>query len=274
MAAAIGSLAILAGLACAAQAASSPWVKAADSQLRLIAGGALPEGGGVWAGIEMKLEPGWKTYWKNPGDSGVPPYFDWSGSKNLKSAEILYPAPKNLPDAGGQAYGYKREVVFPVRVLREREGEPVELKLTLDFGLCKDICIPNHAELSLKIPADPKPGIAQARLIDRYLAWVPQPVEPGDLPEIAGIEKRFDKLKPELVIDIRYPEGADRTDLFLDAGEDYIPPPFPEGDGRDGVKRFVVTFRDKEEVQDLMGEVLTFTMVSDQGAREAKRRLN
>ncbi|MFD0988382.1 protein-disulfide reductase DsbD domain-containing protein [Methyloligella solikamskensis] len=256
-----------------AQAASSKWVEAADSKLRLITGGELPDGEGSWAGIEIRMEPGWKTYWKSPGDTGVPPYFDWSGSENLKSAEILYPAPKNLPDAGGQAYGYKGEVVFPVKVTPEREGESVTLKLTMDFGLCKDICIPNHAELSIRIPAEPKPSVADSLLIDRYLAWVPKPVEQGDLPDIANIEKRFDKLEPELVIDIRYPEGAERADLFVDAGEDYIPPAMEEGDGKDGAKRFVITFRDKDEVQDLKGEVLTFTMVSDRGAREAKRTL-
>lgn len=266
-------LAVLLGAA-PAIAASSDWVKAADSKLRLISGGERPGGEGSWAGIQLRMEPGWKTYWKVPGDTGVPPSFDWSGSENLKSAEVLFPAPKNIPDAGGQAYGYKGEVVFPVKLTPERKGEPVTLKLTMDFGLCKDICIPNHAELSLRIPAEPKPAAAESLMIDRYLAWVPKPVEQGDLPALAGIEKRFDKMEPELVIDIRYPEGAERTDLFIDAGEDYVPPAMEEGEGQDGAKRFVVTFRDKDEVEDLMGETLTFTMVSDRGAREVKRKLD
>ncbi|ODA67241.1 hypothetical protein A7A08_01988 [Methyloligella halotolerans] len=272
----LAALVLGAGLSTVAgsvQAASSPWVEAADSKVRLITGGELPGGKGSWAGVEVRMAPGWKTYWKSPGDTGVPPYFDWSGSENLKSAEILYPAPKILPDAGGQAYGYKDEVVFPVKVTPERPDEPVKLKLSMDFGLCKDICIPNHADLSLRIPVEPKPSAADSLLIDRYLAWVPKPVKKGDLPDIANIEKRFDKLEPELVIDIRYPDGAERTDLFLDAGEDYIPPAMAEGEGKDGTKRYVVTFRDKDEVNDLKGEVLTFTMVSDRGAREAKRTL-
>ncbi len=269
----LGLLALVSLMAQPGAAADSGWVEAADSKLRLIAGGETRGGEGVWAGIEMRMEPGWKTYWKVPGDTGVPPAFDWSGSKNLKSAEVLFPAPKNIPDAGGQAYGYKGEVVFPVKVTPEQEGEPVTLNLTMDFGLCKDICIPNHVELSLKLPAEPKPSAADSLMIDRYLAWVPKPVEQGALPELAGIEKRFDKLEPELVIDIRYPEGAERTDLFIDAGEDYIPPAMAEGEGKDGAKRFIVTFRDKDEVVDLKGETLTFTMVSDRGAREAKRTL-
>ncbi|XSG81000.1 MAG: protein-disulfide reductase DsbD domain-containing protein [Methyloligella sp. ZOD6] len=274
--AALGALVLLAGLNLPfghAMAASSDWVQAADSKLRLITGAALPDGEGVWAGVEIRMDPGWKTYWKSPGDSGVPPYFDWSGSENLKSAELLYPAPKNLPDAGGQAYGYKGEVVFPVKVTPERADEPIKLKLAMDFGLCKDICIPNHADLALEIPAELAPSASDSLIIDRYLAWVPKPVEQGALPEIAEIAQDFDRDEPRLVIDIRYPEDAARTDLFIDAGEDYIPPPMAKGEGKDGTERFVVTFRDKEEVRDLMGEVLTFTMVSDRGAREAKRRL-
>ena len=123
------------------------------SKARLVSGtvgGA--ENGELLAGVQIRLEPGWKTYWRTPGDSGVPPSFDWSGSKNLKEAQVLYPAPHRFADAGGTAIGYEDEVVFPVKITPERPGEPVELKLNVAYGLCKTLCIPNQASLSLELP--------------------------------------------------------------------------------------------------------------------------
>ena len=70
---------------------------------------------------------------EEPGDSGVPPSFDWTGSKNLKQAEVLYPAPHRFADANGTAIGYDDEVVFPVKLTPEREGEPIELKLAFAY---------------------------------------------------------------------------------------------------------------------------------------------
>ena len=76
----------------------------------------------------------------------MPPSFDWSGSKNLKQAEVLYPAPHSFADASGTAIGYEDEVVFPVKLTPEREGEPIELKLALSYGLCKNLCVPNDVK--------------------------------------------------------------------------------------------------------------------------------
>ena len=110
------------------------------------------------AGIQLRMDPGWKTYWRNPGDSGVPPSFDWTGSKNLKHAEVLYPAPHRFADAGGTAIGYDDQVVFPVKLTPERDGEPIELKLAFAFGLCKDLCIPNDVSLGLTLDAECRQG--------------------------------------------------------------------------------------------------------------------
>jgi DsbC/DsbD-like thiol-disulfide interchange protein len=117
-------------------------------QLRLIAG--EPSGGMLRAGIDIELKPGWKTYWRMPGDAGVPPQFDWSGSENVRAVEVLWPAPARFIDAGGETVGYKNRVVFPLRITPEKAAEPVRLQLSIFFGVCKDICIPvkAHAELA------------------------------------------------------------------------------------------------------------------------------
>ena len=113
----------LAGASLAASPGESPWVGETFSKVRLVSGSvAGMSDGQMIAGVQIRLEPGWKTYWRMPGDFGVPPTFDWSGSKNLRSAEVLYPAPHRFTDASGTAIGYEDEVVFPVMVTPERLG--------------------------------------------------------------------------------------------------------------------------------------------------------
>ena len=143
------------------------------------------------AGVQLRMDPGWKTYWRNPGDSGVPPSFDWTGSKNLKHAEVLYPAPHRFADAGGTAIGYDDEVVFPVKLTPEREGEPIELKLAFAYGLCKDLCIPNDVSLGLTLPAQMS-AKGDALLLESVLARVPKPARDGVLPSVSGVEAKLD----------------------------------------------------------------------------------
>jgi len=104
----------LATSACAED--SSPWQRDAHSALRLLAGSR--SGGVLLGGIAIQLEPGWKTYWRNPGDSGVPPRFDFSKSDNVEAVTILWPAPMKFDDgAGGFSLGYKKQVVLPLRIV-------------------------------------------------------------------------------------------------------------------------------------------------------------
>jgi DsbC/DsbD-like thiol-disulfide interchange protein len=117
-------------------------------RLRLIAGD--PDDGTLRAGVDIELADGWKTYWRMPGDAGVPPQFDWSQSKNVKAIEMLWPAPARFIDAGGETVGYKDRVVFPLRITPQRPGDPVELRLEMFFGVCKDICIPVGERVGLR----------------------------------------------------------------------------------------------------------------------------
>src|SRR3954462_403615 len=91
-----------------AQAESSAWSEDLRSAVRLVSGDTATKP--MHAGIEMKLQKGWHTYWRYPGDSGVPPQFDFAKSDNLKSATVLYPAPELHTDAGGQTIGYQQDV--------------------------------------------------------------------------------------------------------------------------------------------------------------------
>lgn len=249
----------------------SPWVKETYSKVRLVGGTVVNAGEGkVLAGVQIRLDPGWKTYWRTPGDSGVPPSFDWSGSKNLKEAQVLYPAPRRFADASGTAIGYEDEVVFPIKITPERANEPVELKLNVDYGLCKNLCIPNAASLSIELPPQVAEGQGDDLLLQRFVDLVPKPAEADKLPALSGVEAKFDSAKPELIIRANFPDGATGTDLFVEApGGAFVPVPKPLGPLKDGTQRFVVSFASPEETAAFKGKPLTLTLVSDEGAREA-----
>jgi len=251
----------------AASAIESPWVKETYSKVRLV-GGAVDGHGATLAGVQIRLDPGWKTYWRSPGDSGVPPQFDWSGSKNLKQAQVLYPAPHRFADANGSAIGYEDEVVFPVRITPERQDEPVELKLNVVYGLCKTLCIPNEASLSLELPPQDAAGQAEDLLLQRFVGLVPKPVAEGELPALGGVEAKLDAAKPELRIDALFPAGASGSDLFIEAGDVYVPVPKPAGPLEGGKQSFVVSFVSATEAAAIKGKPLTLTFVWDGGSRE------
>jgi DsbC/DsbD-like thiol-disulfide interchange protein len=246
---------------------ASPWITSTDSKVRLVSGTVDIDGAPVLvAGVQLRMEPGWKTYWRNPGDSGVPPTFDWTGSKNLKRAEVLYPAPHRFADAGGTAIGYDDQVVFPVKLTPERDGEPIELKLAFAYGLCKDLCIPNDVSLDLTLGADV--GKGDALLLETFLARVPMPARDDVPPFVGNIEAKLDADKPQLVIDAVFPPGATGTDLFIDGGDAFVPVPAPLGPVADGRQRFAVTFVSAAEAAALKGKSLALVLVSDQGSSE------
>ncbi len=99
------------------------------------------------AAVRLDLAPHWKTYWRAPGETGIPPQFDWSGSTNLKSVTLHWPSPEVIVLDGMQSIGYLHELVLPVEVVAVDPSKPVGLRLQMDLGICKDICMP--AALSL-----------------------------------------------------------------------------------------------------------------------------
>jgi DsbC/DsbD-like thiol-disulfide interchange protein len=135
-----------------AQDDASAWSTAWKSATRLIAAPGNSDGA-YRAGIEIKLAPETITYWRSPGESGVPPVFDFSRSSNLRSAEVSFPVPKRINEAGSDVFGYEGGVVLPVRVVPQEQSKPVALVLDLDYAACEKICLPVHASLQLALPA-------------------------------------------------------------------------------------------------------------------------
>jgi suppressor for copper-sensitivity B len=155
------------------------WVKSGPAAVRLIAeqDGYLPHSPAT-LGVQIKLQPGWWTYWRAPGDAGLPPEFDWAGSRNLKwTPELFWPKPLQRTSFGHSIRVYRDEVVFPLRVVAADPRKPVKLKLNLTFGVCKEVCIPNAVKVSLELDPYrsglPRIVLDQRRQIRRFEAEVP-----------------------------------------------------------------------------------------------------
>src|SRR6185295_10391029 len=172
---AIGVLgACAAARAAGPSAAVTPWVEAQAARVRLLAGADLAQPGkALLAGVEITMAEGWKTYWRNPGEAGVPPNFDWSGSTNTASIKVAYPAPMRLSDPAADMIGYKTSVLFPIEVVPKLPTEAVELRLALEFAVCREICIPAQASLALTVPPAPTAG-APAPAIAAAMERVPR----------------------------------------------------------------------------------------------------
>lgn len=176
-------LALGAALALPALAAPATELPRGLASAELLPGYINAEGAQV-AALRLVLEPGWKTYWRSPGDSGIPPQFDWSQSGNLAAATARWPVPEVIDSAGERTLGYHDSLTLPIIITPAKEGQPVKLAVTVDFGLCRDICVPAHLALSATEPPAPAPDPA----IAAALAEVPVPQSTGPTCHLTEIE--------------------------------------------------------------------------------------
>ena len=156
---------------------ATDWVRTDQSKLRLI---SAVEGvkslESLRVGLQIKLAPGWKTYWRSPGDAGIPPLLDWSGSENMISAEVLWPLPEEFDAYGFSSWGYHDEVVFPIDITLQEPGNPLDLKLRLQLGICEDVCIPYELEFTLTLDTKSAETTGDASIIEAFSRRVPEKI--------------------------------------------------------------------------------------------------
>src|SRR6202008_556829 len=155
---------------------ASPWQEDAHSAVRLLAGSR--SGAVLLGGIGLQLKPGWHTYWHTPGDSGVPPRFDFSKSDNVEAVTVLWPAPMKFDDgAGGFSLANKKRWLLPLRIVAKNNDKPVTLRAQISYAVCEKICIPVEAasELTFASVASTEDGNLAAALDS-----VPKPANVGD----------------------------------------------------------------------------------------------
>ncbi len=188
-------------------AAESEWVVDHASRFRLLL--ADMPSGALAGGIEIQMDRGWHTYWRVPGDVGVPPLFDFSASKNIKTVDVEWPVPQRYVDEeGGLSLVYFDQVVFPLAIQPKRPGEAVELAVNAFYGVCDTICIPVKSDARLTFT----PGMADTPLarisIDQSRASLPGRPVPGQF-DLAVSQTAQDKLTIRVVV-----PDDEQADLF------------------------------------------------------------
>lgn len=133
-------------------------------EARILPGWQMPDGSQM-AALQIKLEPGWKTYWRAPGDAGIPPSFNWSGSENLAGFEVRWPTPSILMQQGVRTIGYKDQVIFPLKLTPREADRDIVLQGEVEIGVCSEICVPVTLTLKQQVPRGnkkPNPRIIAA----------------------------------------------------------------------------------------------------------------
>lgn len=177
--------------------------------------GWVMENGHHMAGLSLQLAPKWKTYWRSPGEAGIPPLFNWSGSVNVKSVRVLWPSPQVFHTNGMQTIGYHDGVILPLEVVPIDPSQPVSLRAQVDLGVCNEICMPAAVEITVDLGMADEPDAA----IKAALKTLP---EKGKSAGLAGISCDVapiaDGLRLTAAIDL--PQRGGETVVFetADAG--------------------------------------------------------
>src|SRR5215510_9183028 len=192
---------------------ASRWDGDARSAVRLIAGSATA-GNALRAGVEIRLKSGWHTYWRYPGDAGVPPRLDFTGSQNVKAVDVLWPAPQPIPEHDLVTIGYTGDVILPLAVVPENGAKPVKLRLKLDYAVCATLCVPAEGKAELELTAGPS---SQDAALAAAEARVPKKTVLGEGATVAikSVRREDAAGRGRVIVDVAAPAGA-RVALFAE----------------------------------------------------------
>jgi DsbC/DsbD-like thiol-disulfide interchange protein len=249
---------------------ASPWQRDGHSAVRLLAGSR--SGAVLLGGIAFQLQPGWKTYWRTPGDSGVPPRFDFSKSENIEAVTVLWPAPTKFDDgAGGQSLGYHGQFVLPLRIVAKNTDQPVTLRAAINYAVCAKLCIP--VEASAELPFTSVASTEDSALF-AALDTVPKPANIGDPNPLTIRDVKRDG-KSTVLIDV-VSANAGETDLFVEGPTPDWGLPVPKllEQSPPGVKRFAFELDGVPPGVNPEGAALKLTLVGGDRAYEFNINLN
>lgn len=252
----LGAAATLSTTICA-PAASSAWHDSEGGRIRLVTSGNADASGRLEGVLEVALKPGWKTYWRDPGDSGVPPQLDISASTNISTATLSFPPPRRHDDGYGGWTGYDHPVALPIVFKLAAPDSPAGIHADVFLGMCETICIPVKATLKLD-PASAADDAGDAAMVKAGFSALP-----GEAQADFGA-KALPGSQDMLVVEATAPGKPSAVDLFV-AGEDgymFGPPSREEGAGK-------ITFRvpvlSRPSIP-ATGAGLPYTLVGETGA--------
>jgi len=243
---------------------ASPWQRDGHSAVRLLAGSR--SGPVLMGGIAFQLQPGWKTYWRTPGDSGVPPRFDFSKSENIEAVTVLWPAPMKFDDgAGGYSLGYNNQVVLPLRIVAKNADKPVTLRADINYAVCEKLCIPVEASAELAITSV---ASTEDSALFAALDTVPKPANVGDPNPLTIRDVKRDG-KSTVMVDVAVPDTR-AVDLFVEGPTPDWALPVPKllEHSPPGVKRFAFELEGLPPGTNPEGAALKLTLVGGDRAYE------
>ena len=218
----VHSSALFFSISAQAGPAETAWMPGALSKARLVAAGGLDAGATPKAyrlGLDIGLTGQAHTYWRMPGDAGVPPTLSFTGSRNLKSAQLAFPAPLRLDEAGLQIFGYTGGVLLPLTVVPENPELPVHVAFTFSYAACEKICIPAEARAALDLSPNDKASPHAGRIAEA-LSKIPAPTKNGEAVKLA-VASQEAGAKPVWSIKVDKPAGPWR-DLFAEGPEGWF----------------------------------------------------
>lgn len=245
-----------------AQAASSDWRHVEGGSIRIVTSGTPDASGHLRGALEIRLKAGWKTYWLDPGDAGVPPTLTAAGQTTIP-VEIGFPAPARFDDGYATSAGYDHPVSLALTfALPDDSVLPTRLEAEIFLGLCETICIPVQASLSFD-PRNDAGDPEHASVVENAFAVLPEPARPDFSARLVEAGETSVLLAADL------PEGVRALDLFI-AGTPSLTldTPQKESEGSQTLFRVPVVARTGTG-----GDELAYTLVTDAGAVSGHIRL-
>jgi len=249
---------------------ASPWQQDTHSAVRLLAGSR--SGTVLLGGIAFQLQDGWKTYWRTPGDSGVPPRFDFSKSDNVDAVTVMWPAPRQFDDgAGGTSLGYKHQVVLPLRIVAKNPDKPLVLRADISYAVCEKLCVPVEAKAELAFASV---ASTEDAALSEALNAVPKPANIGDpTPFTIRDVKRDDK--NNVLVDVAAPDNKELSLYVEGPTPDWaLPVPKLVEHAPPGVKRFSFELDGLPPGAKAEGAALKLTLVGGDKSYEFNINLN
>lgn len=254
---------------------ATDWIEGHNSRARLLVGGAPGVGGAIqrYVALEIALQPGWKTYWRQPGSAGgIPPQLSWQGSVNLKQATLKFPAPTRMIDPTGATIGYKKSVVFPIAIEAELPSRPVVINMKALFGVCREICIP--AQAAFKLTLGPGNFLQSPPELVKALRRVPATINElvTHKPRLKSVRKAdAGSGRNALIFDVQFPGGTAGADLFTETGDQMsMAMSKAVGNPAPDTIRYQVVVKHAEQWRELANKGLIVTIVSDAAASEVR----
>jgi suppressor for copper-sensitivity B len=248
-----------------AVAAVSDWSSGPNVRMRLVA--AASDSAGANAAVELELAPGWHTYWRSPGEAGIPPKFDFSGSSNLKNATVGFPPPERLDDGFAVTNIYVGRVVLPLTVEPSDPAAPVMIAVKLDLGVCEEVCIPVTLEASLMLPQPPDDDAEARAIVVEAVGRLPGEKKDGafDISDVQRTGGEDDE--PVFEFKARVPDPA-ATEIFVEGPSDWYPDVPTRVGGEGDVVIYRVTIDRLGAKTPLAKAAIRFTVVSGGQAME------